>query len=83
MTFTPSNNWFVLTLMASAMAVLSPHPALAQQKLGAPPGRGSYMRNCAVCHGDDGKGNGPNAPGLKPKPADLTQLAKENNGAFP
>jgi mono/diheme cytochrome c family protein len=76
-------SWFVLTLMASGMAVLSPRPALAQQKLGAPPGRGSYIRNCAVCHGDDGKGNGPYAPELKAQPADLTQLAKKNNGAFP
>jgi mono/diheme cytochrome c family protein len=75
--------WFVLTLMTSGMAFLSPRPALAQQKLGAPPGRGSYIRNCAVCHGDNGKGNGPYAPELKAQPADLTQLAKKNNGAFP
>lgn len=83
MTLTRSNNWLVLTLMTSAMAVLSPHPALAQQKLGAPPGRGSYIRNCAVCHGDDGKGDGLYASELKVKPADLTQLAKKSNGAFP
>jgi mono/diheme cytochrome c family protein len=76
-------SWFVLTLMTSGMAFLSARPALAQQKLGAPPGRGSYIRNCAVCHGDDGKGNGPYAPELKAQPADLTQLAKKNNGAFP
>jgi mono/diheme cytochrome c family protein len=83
MTLTRSSNWLVLTLMTSAMAVLSPHLAVAQQKLGAPPGKGSYTRNCAVCHGDDGKGDGPYASVLKLKPSDLTQLAKKNNGSFP
>jgi mono/diheme cytochrome c family protein len=83
MTLTPSNNWFVLTSMTLAMAVLSPSLAFAQQKLGAPPGKGSYLRYCASCHGDDGKGDGPYAPVLKLKPADLTQLAKKNNGVFP
>jgi mono/diheme cytochrome c family protein len=83
MTLTPSNNWLVLTSMTLAMAVLSPSLAFAQQKLGAPPGKGSYLRYCASCHGDDGKGDGPYAPVLKLKPADLTQLAKKNNGVFP
>jgi mono/diheme cytochrome c family protein len=68
---------FVTTLM------LLTSPAFAQQKLGAPPGRGSYIRYCGSCHGDDGKGNGPKASTLNEKPADLTQLAKKNNGSFP
>lgn len=57
--------------------------ALAQQKLGYPAGRGSYVRYCGSCHGDDGKGNGPKAASLTPKPSDLTQLAKKNGGSFP
>ena len=69
--------------MTLAMAVLSPYAVFAQQKLGAPPGKGSYVRYCAACHGDDGKGDGPYAPLLRLKPADLTQLAKKNNGTFP
>ena len=73
-------------LLASAVAAvvaLLPCAALAQQKLGAPPGKGSFTRYCASCHGVDGKGNGPLAPLLTPKPSDLTQLAKKNNGKFP
>jgi mono/diheme cytochrome c family protein len=38
---------------------------------------------CAVCHGRDGRGNGPAAPALKIAPADLTLLAKRNGGKFP
>lgn len=41
------------------------------------------MRYCAVCHGKDGKGNGPYATLLKTKPANLTVLAKDNKGVFP
>jgi mono/diheme cytochrome c family protein len=42
-----------------------------------------YRVHCAVCHGVDGKGNGPAAPALKQPPSDLTQLSKKNGGKFP
>ena len=42
-----------------------------------------YRQYCAACHGTAGKGNGPAAPALKTPPADLTMLAKNNNGKFP
>jgi len=38
---------------------------------------------CAVCHGQDGKGNGPAAAALKSAPANLTLLTKNNGGKFP
>jgi mono/diheme cytochrome c family protein len=76
-----SDYGFALTVMTWLVVVIA--PAFAQQKLGAPPGRGSYVRYCGACHGDDGKGNGPKASTLNEKPADLTQLAKNNNGTFP
>ena len=31
-----------------------------------------YNAHCATCHGEDGKGEGPLAPHLFPKPRDLT-----------
>jgi mono/diheme cytochrome c family protein len=33
----------------------------------------TYVRRCAVCHGPDGRGNGPAAPSLIPRPADFTR----------
>jgi mono/diheme cytochrome c family protein len=32
-----------------------------------------YQSNCAACHGAQGNGDGPNAFGLRPRPADFTQ----------
>jgi mono/diheme cytochrome c family protein len=46
-------------------------------------GKLEYQASCASCHGIDGKGTGPVAPSLNKKPADLTMLAKQNNGVFP
>jgi len=42
-----------------------------------------YTAYCAVCHGVDGKGNGPAAEALKVLPPDLTALAKKNGGKYP
>ena len=46
-------------------------------------GQVEYLSSCAACHGSDGKGNGPLSVELKSKPADLTVLARKNNGVFP
>lgn len=39
----------------------------------APLGQRVYAQRCAVCHGPDGRGNGPAAPSLAPRPRDFTQ----------
>jgi Cytochrome C oxidase, cbb3-type, subunit III/WD40-like Beta Propeller Repeat len=39
-------------------------------------GRILYERQCAICHGDGGIGNGPAAPSLLPPPADSTPHAR-------
>ena len=45
-------------------------------------GRTEFLSKCAECHGADGKGAGPTTSKLKRKPADLTALARNNNGVF-
>jgi mono/diheme cytochrome c family protein len=46
-------------------------------------GKTEYLSACASCHGTEAKGNGPVSKELKTHPADLTALAKKNNGVFP
>lgn len=46
-------------------------------------GRDHYEAKCAVCHGADGRGDGPVASMLTQKPSDLTMMAKNNDGVFP
>jgi mono/diheme cytochrome c family protein len=46
-------------------------------------GAALFTTYCASCHGATGRGTGPVAVFLRVPPADLTQIAKRNNGAFP
>jgi mono/diheme cytochrome c family protein len=46
-------------------------------------GASDYFSYCAVCHGHKGEGDGPMYDVLKVPPADLTRIAKRNNGEFP
>ena len=46
-------------------------------------GQKEFLQSCAICHGDEGKGDGPYFSALVNKPTDLTQLLIENEGEFP
>ena len=47
-------------------------PPGADVPAAAPLGERVYAQRCAVCHGPDGKGNGPAAPSMIPRPRDFT-----------
>ncbi|MGB3536610.1 MAG: c-type cytochrome [Mesorhizobium sp.] len=46
-------------------------------------GEAEYLNSCAVCHGVEGKGDGPLSDLLVKRPADLTSISKRNGGRFP
>lgn len=81
--------WMFAVLMLGAVAVSAQdQPATTIKKVpisATSPASGEqmYKAYCAVCHGTDGKGNGPAASALKATPADLTMLSKNNGGKFP
>ncbi len=74
----------LLTIAALGCAMLlmvgsiySSHNVMASQDDGfADKGRVLFNKHCAVCHGQDARGNGPAASQLKKQPADLTVIQK-------
>jgi nucleotide-binding universal stress UspA family protein/mono/diheme cytochrome c family protein len=47
------------------------------------PGAEVFRTYCATCHGTSARGDGPLAPSMRRKPANLTEIAKRNGGEFP
>ena len=72
-------------MMRSALlgSVLTMLPVLALADESSEYGAKLYARYCSACHGSGGKGDGVVAQFMRPKPADLTQLAKKAGGKFP
>jgi len=81
--------WVFVGLMLFAVAAASqnqPQTTIKHvpvQATSPSSGAEMYRTYCAVCHGTDGKGNGPAAPALKAVPTDLTMLSKNNGGKYP
>lgn len=85
----------VRTLMVAAVLVVSPALGWAQadkpvatikreavKPTSSSDGGQMFMSYCSPCHGKLGRGDGPAAPALKTKPADLTQLKKNYGGTY-
>ena len=57
----------------SPRGIWPPAQAEAQQTGDVAGGKAIYEKKCALCHGPDGKGDGPGAATLDPKPRDFTR----------
>ena len=80
--------WFALAFLAVAiLAVAQEQEKVIKHvpvKLTSPAsGQEMYTAYCAVCHGKDGKGNGPATEALKVPPPVLSVLAQKNGGKYP
>jgi len=64
----------MLKVLAVAVA-LAAVPTLASADGNAEKGKTVFTQFCATCHGNAGKGDGPAAAALTPKPRDLTDKA--------
>jgi mono/diheme cytochrome c family protein len=77
---------FVAALLATAAFGIAQTTQIKEVPIkptSAASGKQMYSTYCAVCHGVDGRGNGPAATAMKTPPTDLTTLAKDNGGKFP
>jgi mono/diheme cytochrome c family protein len=72
----------LIALLAPGFAAQPPQrpPSILIESL---TGRDSFERYCASCHGTTGRGDGPVGGALRSRPADLTTLARRNEGGFP
>jgi cytochrome c oxidase cbb3-type subunit 3 len=70
--------WYRLSVLAfavMALALLGPSEAAA--KGDTEKGKAIYEKNCAACHGDQGKGDGPTGKAIVPRATDFTSRASK------
>jgi len=70
----------VLMMMAALVAMASPAAWAGEEeafRIQGDPAKGAeiYKMYCALCHGDAGRGDGPGAAALNPKPRTLAEKA--------
>jgi mono/diheme cytochrome c family protein len=70
----------VLTLGA---CVPKPQTQRSSEMPVAADGRALFVENCAICHGEDAKGNGPLARQMQKAPKDLTLISLRHGDKFP
>jgi mono/diheme cytochrome c family protein len=66
-------------LMILPVVVIAPVAGFASPHDAA---KAMYLRYCGACHGQSGKGDGVVSGFLRPRPTDLTQIAKKAGGEY-
>ena len=69
--------------LAMLVAVVLAQPSNGPEPGAARSGEVVYRTYCLGCHGEEGRGDGPDGQEMKVRPADLTQLAASADGEFP
>ena len=75
--------FLILSFLITSKAVLAQESAEMSPTGQITSGKLDFRQYCAQCHGKHGTGEGPVAPALKKKPANLTLLSRNNGGVFP
>jgi mono/diheme cytochrome c family protein len=63
---------FAIVMLSTAAASLTARAAQAPAPADTGPGKAIYEARCLQCHGASGRGDGPAAPALVPRPRDFT-----------
>lgn len=69
----------IIVTTGMLLCAIPPLACSAEQSFG----QREFRTRCAMCHGTDGRGNGWLSAQLIQRPPSLTQLKKDNGGAFP
>lgn len=77
--------WTVITGLVAMIGSLSAAAGRTGEvvKPSTSVGKAHFRTYCASCHGREGRGDGPLARSLRFRPADLTVIARHNEGQFP
>lgn len=73
----------ILSAAAALVAVVALAAGGIEARAEETPGKRLYLKYCSACHGSEGKGDGVVSQLMRPKPTDLTQVAKQHGGEFP
>jgi mono/diheme cytochrome c family protein len=77
--------WLVPAAVGAQEKPLPPPPKVKVEPAKPTPANNApemFRSYCAPCHGISGRGDGPAAAALTPKPANLTEFAKRRGGNF-